>query len=65
LATVGSVTGTRVEGVPAKDYLRKSITAPDSYVVEGFSPGIMTNTYEAQLSEQQIEDLVAYMLTLK
>lgn len=65
LATVGSVAGTRVAGVPAEDYLRKSVTAPDSHVVEGFAPGIMTNTYEAQLSEQQIEDLVAFMLGLK
>jgi cytochrome c2 len=65
LASVGSLAGTRVEGVSAADYLRESITAPDSYVVEGFAPGIMTNTYEAQLSEQQMDDLVAYLLTLK
>jgi hypothetical protein len=33
--------------------------------VDGFASGLMTMDYEAQLSEEQIQDLIAYMLTLK
>lgn len=65
LATVGNVAGSRVSGVSAENYLRESITDSDSYIVEGFAPGIMTGTYGAQLSAQQIDDLVAFMQTLK
>ena len=65
LATVGSVAASRVSGVSAESYLRKSITDPDSHVVEGFAPGIMTGTDGSQLTEQQIDDLVAFMETLK
>jgi cytochrome c2 len=65
LATIGAEAGSRVSGVSASDYLRESITAPDSFVVEGFASGLMTQGYETQLTEEQIEDLVAYMLTLK
>jgi mono/diheme cytochrome c family protein len=65
LATIGAEAGSRVPDVSAADYLRKSITDPDSTVVEGFASGLMPQGYEAQLTEEQIEDLVAYMLTLK
>jgi cytochrome c2 len=65
LATIGAEAGSRVDGVSAEIYLRESITAPDSFVVEGFASGLMTMDYETQLTEEQIMDLVAYMLTLK
>ena len=65
LATIGAEAGSRVSGASAADYVRKSITAPDSFVVEGFASGLMTAGYETQLTEEQIDDLVAYMLTLK
>ncbi len=65
LATVGTEAGTRVDGVSAENYLRKSITDPDSFVVDGFASGLMTMDYATQLTEEQIQDLVAYMLTLK
>ena len=65
LATIGAEAGSRISGVSAADYLRQSITDPDSFVVEGFASGLMTQNYQTQLTEEQIEDLVAYMLTLK
>lgn len=64
LANIGSEAGNRVEGQSAEEYLRESVTEPDAYVVEGFSPGIMPNTYGTQLTEQQINDLVAYLSSL-
>jgi len=64
LANIGADAGTRVEGMSAEEYLRESIVEPDAHIVEGFTPGIMPSTYNTQLSEQQINDLVAYLLTL-
>jgi cytochrome c2 len=61
LANIGSEAGSRVSGVSAEEYLRQSVVEPDAHVVEGFAPGIMPGTYGTQLSEQQINDLVAYL----
>ncbi|MCI0712371.1 MAG: c-type cytochrome [Chloroflexi bacterium] len=57
--------GTRVEGQTAVEYLHNSIVHPDDYVVEGFTAGLMPQTYGDTLSEQQINDLIAYLLTLE
>jgi cytochrome c2 len=65
LAKIGAEAGSRVSGQSAEEYLRKSVTAPNDHVVDGFGANIMPATYVSQLSEQQINDLVAYMLTLK
>lgn len=52
------------EGVGAEDYLRKSISDPDSHLVEGFTPGVMYQNYGEDLSAREINDLVAYLQTL-
>jgi mono/diheme cytochrome c family protein len=65
LAKVGAQAGARVSGESAEDYLRKAVVEPNAFVVEGFTSNLMPGTYATQLSEQQIDDLVAYMLTLK
>jgi len=54
-----------VDGQSAEEYLRTSITDPDAYLAGGYQEGIMYRQYEQALTEQQIDDLVAYMLTLK
>lgn len=48
----------------AADYLRESIVNPDAYVEDGFSPGVMPKNY-TDMPEQEVDDLVAYLLTLK
>jgi len=48
----------------AEEFLKESIVSPDVMVTEGFQPGIMPKTY-TKLSAQEVNDLVAYMLTLK
>jgi mono/diheme cytochrome c family protein len=53
----------RVAGQTAVEYLHTSIVNPGAYVVEGF-PNVMPATFAQVLSEQQINDLVAYLLTL-
>lgn len=62
---IASVAGSRVPGQSAAEYLRAAIVAPNDFLVEGYQPGIMPQTYELYLSEQQINDIVAYMLTLE
>jgi mono/diheme cytochrome c family protein len=64
LAAAGAEAGGRVEGASAAVYLRESILAPNAYLVEGFA-GIMPVTYGDELTEQQVADLVAFLLTLE
>jgi cytochrome c2 len=65
LAGVASRAGERVEGETAEQYLRTSILDPNAYVVEGFSPGVMYQDFADVLTDTQVNDLVAYLQTLK
>ncbi len=65
LARIGTDAGSRVSGQSAEEYLRQSILEPDAFVVAGFGGGIMPKVYANELSEQQVKDLVAFLLTLK
>lgn len=56
---------TRVAGQTAEQYIRNSILHPDEYIVEGFAPGLMYQNFAADLTAEEIDDLVAYTLTLK
>jgi mono/diheme cytochrome c family protein len=38
---------------------------PNAYLVEGFGQGLMPAGYGDELSEEQLNDLVAYLLSLK
>jgi hypothetical protein len=61
---IGTRAGTRVSGEPADQYLRSSMTDPNAFVVEGFAPGVMPS-YKTALTDTQLNDLNAYLLTLK
>ncbi|MFN2135617.1 MAG: c-type cytochrome [Candidatus Promineifilaceae bacterium] len=52
------------EGIAAEDYLRESISNPDAHLVEGFAPGVMYQNYAEDLSARDINDLVAFLMTL-
>ena len=56
--------GSTVTGISAEEFLRESIVNPDAHIADGFAPGIMYQNFGKDLSEQEISDLVAYMLTL-
>jgi cytochrome c len=64
LSGLGDRAGSRVAGQSAVEYLYASIRAPDAYVVEGFPAGTMNKKYDQNLTQQDVEDLVAYLLTL-
>lgn len=65
LSNIGNRAATTVEGQSAADYLWTSIISPDAYLSGGFQEGIMDRDYRQGLSDQEISDLVAYMLTLQ
>ena len=62
LSGIGAAAGTRVSGVSAADYLRKSITDPESFIVEGYNGGVMPDGWD--LTDAQIDSLVDYLLDL-
>jgi cytochrome c oxidase subunit 2 len=65
LAGLAVAAGGRVEGQSAEAYIRESILNPDAHLVEGYPQGVMPAKYAEQLSTEQVDNLVAYLLTLK
>jgi len=57
--------GSYKEGMSAEDYLRESINDPDAHLVEGFTPGVMYQNFATELKAGEVNDLIAYMMTLK
>ncbi len=64
LAAVASRAGARVPGMSEEEYLRQSIVDPDAFIVEGYRPGQMLDTYQEILTEDEISGLVAYLMSL-
>jgi cytochrome c2 len=56
---------TRVPGLSAEEYIRQSILDPNAYVVEGFPAGQMLQNFEDLLTAEDIDNLVAFLLTLE
>lgn len=65
LLNVGTRAETRVEGQSAYDYLHASIVDPSAYVVKNFPDKLMPQTYKDLWTEEEINDIIAYLLTLK
>jgi mono/diheme cytochrome c family protein len=65
LKGLGARAATRKPPMTGHDYIFESITKPNAYVVKGFTPGVMVQNYGQTLKDSQIEDLIAYLLTLK
>ncbi len=62
---IGSRAGSTVSGMPANDYLDESILDPDAYLIETFPAGTMPQVWGDELSSEQVDQLVAFMLTLE
>lgn len=56
---------TRIAGLDAAGYIRNSIEQPGAYVVDGFADGLMPRDFKEQLTPEQIDGLVAFLLTLE
>ena len=46
-------------------YLYTSITNPNDYIVEGYNSDVMPETYSEDLSDQDLADLLTYLLSLR
>lgn len=55
---------TRVEGQSAEQYLRQSITQPSAYLADG-SSDTMPKIYGETLSEEDIDNLIAFLMSLE
>ena len=65
---IGRDAANRAPGLSAEEYLRQSILDPPAHVAEGVvraSPGLMTKEITQELTDEQINALVAFLLTLK
>ncbi len=62
-----TVVGPSLAGIGNKsaEFLRESIVNPDADVTEGFPAGTMPQDYGEKLSEEQINQLVKYLQSLK
>jgi cytochrome c2 len=65
LLNVAARAATRVPGMDPITYLRHSIIHPNEYVVETYPENLMPQVYGNLFSEQQVNDLIAYLLTLQ
>ncbi len=68
LAGIALRAGSRIPGVAADEYIRGSILVHDDFVVPGFEAGlaraVVGRDFGEILSDQDIADLTAYLLTL-
>lgn len=64
LAGIATRGAERIEGMDAKTYITNSILDPGAYIVEGFPTNLMPVDLGTQLSKEDIEAVVAYLLTL-
>ena len=65
LGNIGEIAETREEGVSAEEYLRASIYAPNAFIVDGYNEGLMPQNFQELISEPELEDLIAYLLSLQ
>ena len=64
LKTIGTRATDRVVGMSAAEYIYESIVDPDSYIVDGY-PDIMPRTWHRAFTEDELYDLIAYLMSLK
>lgn len=65
LTNIGSRAEARVEGMTAEEYLRESILDPNAHMVDGFDPGIMPQNFGERMESMELDDLVAFLLSLQ
>jgi hypothetical protein len=58
------VAATRRAGMSAEGYIRQSILDPSAFEVPGYE-GFLTRSFDRPLSSADLDDLVAYLLTLR
>ncbi len=64
LAGVATRAETRIPGQDARSYILNSIMRPDDFLVEGFE-NLMPNNFGRKLTGEEIDAVIAYLMTLK
>lgn len=64
MAEIATIAENQATGLSAAAFLHQGILEPDIYLEPGFNPGAMPR-YGEGLTAQDVDDLVAYLLTLK
>ena len=64
LTHAGTVAETRRAGTTGEDYVRESILDPGAYIVPGY-PDTMPRGLTRGMSQEDLDDLVQYLLSLK
>jgi len=62
---IASRAGARIPGMTAEEYLRQSIIEPNAFIVSGFPEGQMIQNFGQILNDEQIADLIAFLMTLE
>ena len=65
LANIATTAATRIPGLSAEQYLLQSILLPDAYKPTGFENTQMDSSLAKQLSSQQVDDVIRYLLSLE
>lgn len=64
MAGIATRAETRIEGMSAHDYIIESILDPGAYLVPGFD-NLMPSTWGTTLTGEEMDAIIAFMLTLK
>lgn len=65
MAGIATYAQSAVTGMNAAEFLKQAIVEPDKHIMEGYPAGVMYPGYGKDLSQEDIEALVAFLLTLK
>jgi len=63
LAGLAARAATTKPDTAAEAYILESIVNPDAHIVTGFSHGVMPPNFGHRLSQQQLADLTAFLMT--
>ncbi len=63
LKGIAEYAGNRVSDLTAIEYIRQSIVDPNAYVVNGFDANRMPRAYSIFMTEEDIDDMIAFLLT--
>ena len=63
MGNLASNAASRIEGMSAHDYIVQSIMDPNAFIVDGYNPNIMTQTFGEQMTEEEINSLSDWLIS--
>ena len=55
---------TNVFAEKGEDYIRQSILQPNAVIAEGYQPNVMPQTFGQRLSDEHLNDIIAYLASI-